>query len=173
MIAQRLALVVVALVGVSSACTSSTSGAPTPTSSDVVIINGTAVPRSSLGGLATPSASSASMEEALRATLWRLSNIDGKAWPVGNAKDVFLRFDRFPPHQLEGFSGCNQFGGHWVLNDGKLDARLGTNQIGCHGPNGWIEERLYAVLKASPALILSDDQLALTALPGDLVFSKA
>jgi len=113
------------------------------------------------------------LEQALLGTQWKLANIDGRTCPVGDAKDVFLGFDRFPAHQLEGFSGCNQYGGHWTLNDGRLDVRLGTNQIGCRGANGWIESRLYSVLQASPVVMLSEDQLSLTGSAGDLVFSKA
>ena len=163
---------------VATACTTTVTTTVTASPSEVMVtINGTPTPVSQVGGLATPSVHSdpsSSLEQALQGTQWRLSSVDGRPWPIANAKDVFLGFDRFPSHQLVGFSGCNQYGGRWALNGRSLEVRLGSDQIGCRGPDGWVERRLYRILQASPVVTLTEDQLQLTAAPMTvLVFSKA
>jgi len=172
----RVALGLVLLVA--TACTTTVTTTVTASPSEMTVtINGTPTPVSQVGGLATPSVHSnpsSSLEEALQGTQWSLSIVDGGTWPVGDAKPVILSFDRWPPHQLVGFSGCNQYAAHWALNGRNLEVRgIARDQIGCHGQAGWVERRLFRILQASPVVTLSEGELRLTAAPtGVLVFSK-
>ena len=160
-------------VGFLSACTSATSSVPTSTSSDVVIINGTRVPRADVGGLATPSvpADQVSMEDAVRSTRWKLAIADGRAWPV-HEKDVTLEFlDR----RLGGWNGCNSYGANWTMEARRLHVGpVQSTSMGCQDDaTARVQHLLWVVLRSSPMLTLRNQELRLRSPDGVLVFSEA
>ena len=65
-----------------------------------------------------PAAGSDAGDAAITATYWRLTELHGK--PVGpvapNKKEVFIRLKK-ENNQLEGFAGCNGFGGRYELKE--------------------------------------------------------
>ena len=107
--------------------------------------------------------------DSLPGTLWTLTYVDGRSWPVGNAPEVTLSFDT---ERLGGFNGCNEFGARWRTLDTRLDVRgVSSTLILCHGPSAWVENRVHRILSASPTVSLGDGELRLTAIPeGVLTF---
>lgn len=128
--------------------------------------------RSATSPTPTGSVTAGDEEPSLAGTSWRLTYVDGRAWPVGAAPDITLAFrDR----RLGGFSGCNEFGTRWEMSGGTLDVgRIASTLILCQGEVAFAERRLLRILAASPRVSVQPDELRLTALPeGVLVFAPA
>ncbi len=130
---------------------------------------GTPIPSST--GDASPSdgSSSPETEVELAGTSWILTIVDGRDWPIGDARDVTLVFD---DDRLGGFSGCNEYGGRWRMAGDRIDVRQITSTlVGCRGAVGTTEERLFHVLTSSPVVGNGGvTELRLTGGGGVLVF---
>lgn len=89
----------------------------------------------------TPPASGERTQASLVGTRWVLAYVDGRAWPVGDGREVTMTFRA---RRLGGFSGCNEYGGRWRITGKSLTVgQLVTTLIGCHGPARWVERRLF------------------------------
>jgi heat shock protein HslJ len=150
--ALRLPVVVVLFTTCTGASPSSSSSSPEDSESSSLSPNVTAQEAMLLAG-----------------TAWKLRNVDGRDWPVGNESDVTLAFDE---KRLGGFTGCNNFSARWRMTGNKLMLnRVASTMALCGGETGWVEDRLLLILSASPIVDSDGAELRLTALPeGVLTF---
>ncbi|HEX5936483.1 MAG TPA: META domain-containing protein [Actinomycetota bacterium] len=110
-------------------------------------------------------------QPTLKGTSWRLTYVDGRAWPVGELRDATLRFRG---ERLGGFNRCNEYGAHWRLSGNELAVgRFVSTLIGCSGDAAWVEDRFLRILAASPVVAFTSDELRLVDPRGVLVFRPA
>jgi heat shock protein HslJ len=147
--------VVALLTALAAACTAST-----PDSAPSAVTSG------------TPSIESEPSRVDLPGTSWELTYVDGRAWPVGDQREVTLSFSR---ERLGGFNGCNEYGARWRLAGKRLAVgRYLSTMMGCAGDAAWVEGRIFRILSASPVVSVTSGELRITARPeGVLVFEPA
>lgn len=96
------------------------------------------------GGAATASV-------ALAGTAWRVAAVDGRAVRLPRPATL-----RFTAGRIEGFAGCNRFGGDYALDGDRLTlGAIRSTRMACVGRGGEVETRLLAIL-GEPSTVRSE-----------------
>jgi len=122
----------------------------------------------------TAACTPASASQNLVDTHWKLVALNGKA-PVTGGAQVVLNFD--PGNQISGNSGCNSYGGEYVLNGSALSFnKMFSTLMACADQSANDQEAAFNQTMSSIASFEnSNGQLSLKDAAGKvvLVFSKA